>query len=47
VQYPKDKPVALYFFRPMHPRGCGGHSSVEDHAILAEELIPFFRKLLN
>jgi len=47
VQYPKDKPVALYFFRPMHPRGCGGHPSVEDHAILAEELIPFFRNLLE
>ncbi|MDB5199067.1 MAG: family lipase [Chitinophagaceae bacterium] len=44
--YPGSKPVALYFFKPMQTRGCGGHPSVEDHAILAEELIPFFKKLL-
>lgn len=40
------KPVALYFFKPMEPRGCSYHPSVEDHAILAKELIPFFKKLL-
>lgn len=44
--YKKDKPVALFFFQPMQARGCGGHPSVEDHAILAEELIPFFKHLL-
>ena len=44
--YPTDKPVALFFFEPMQARGCGGHPSVEDHAILAGELIPFFKKLL-
>jgi hypothetical protein len=45
--YPSGKPVALYFFKPMQLRGCGGHPSVEDHAILAEELIPFFKKMLQ
>lgn len=44
--YPADKPVAVYFFPPMQGRGCGGHPSVEDHAILAQELTPFFQKLL-
>jgi hypothetical protein len=44
--YPNDKPVALFFFKPMQARGCGGHPNVEDHAILAEELRPFFRQLL-
>ncbi|RZK31438.1 MAG: GDSL family lipase [Hymenobacter sp.] len=44
--YPADKPVALYFFQPMQPRGCSSHPSVEDHAILAKELEPFFQKLL-
>lgn len=44
--YPSDKGIALYFFKPMRARGCGGHPSVEDHALLAEELIPFFKKLL-
>lgn len=41
------KPIALYFFKPMQARGCSGHPSVEDHAVLAEELVPFFRELLN
>jgi hypothetical protein len=30
----------------MNARGCGGHPSVEDHAILAKELVPFFKSLL-
>jgi hypothetical protein len=45
-KYPSDKPIALFFFKPMQARGCGGHPNVEDHAILAEELVPFFRKLI-
>jgi hypothetical protein len=44
--YTSSKPVALYFFKPMQARGCGGHPNLEDHAILAEELTPFFKKLL-
>lgn len=44
--YPSGKPVVLFFFTPMKARGCSGHPSVEDHAILADELIPFFKKLL-
>lgn len=44
--HPSDKPVALFFFDPMQARGCGGHPNVEDHAILAAELTPFFKKLL-
>ena len=43
--YPSDKKVALYFFKPMEARGCSGHPNVEDHAILAEELAPFFLEL--
>jgi lysophospholipase L1-like esterase len=45
--YPSDKPVATYFFQPMQARGCSGHPNVEDHAILAKELEPFFQKLLR
>jgi hypothetical protein len=44
--YPSDKPVSTFFFQPMHPNGCSYHPSVSDHAILAQELIPFFKKLL-
>ena len=42
-----DKPVALFFFDAMNPSGCSSHPSVEDHAKLAEVLIPFFEKLLS
>ncbi len=45
--YPSAKPVAVYFFNPMQAKGCGGHPSVADHALLAKELEPFFKKLLN
>jgi hypothetical protein len=44
--FPQDKPVATFFFKPMQPRGCSWHPSVEDHAQLAEELIPLFKRLL-
>jgi hypothetical protein len=46
-QYASDTPVALYFFKPMQARGCGGHPNLEDHRILSEELRPFFEKLLD
>jgi hypothetical protein len=45
--YSSDKPVAIFFFPPMHPGGCSYHPSVADHAILAQELIPFFKNLLK
>ncbi len=45
--YPSDKKVELYFFKPMQARGCSGHPNVEDHAILAEELVRFFKNLLR
>jgi lysophospholipase L1-like esterase len=44
--YPSGKRVALYFFKPMQARGCSGHPNIADHKILADELIPFFQKLL-
>ena len=46
TQFLNDKPVALFFFKPMEVHGCSGHPSVQDHALIAEELIPFFQKLL-
>jgi lysophospholipase L1-like esterase len=45
-KYPSNKKIALFFFKPMAARGCGGHPSVEDHKILAKELTPFFKKLM-
>jgi hypothetical protein len=45
--YPGDKPVALFHFKPMKAGGCAGHPSVQDHAILADELFPFFNSLVR
>jgi lysophospholipase L1-like esterase len=45
-KYPSNKRVALFFFKPMTARGCGGHPSVEDHELIAKELAPFFKKLI-
>lgn len=47
AKYPSGKPVALYFFNPMKAGGCSGHPSVQDHAVLADELYPFFKNLLE
>ena len=46
-QYGGDQPVAVFFFRPMQPRGCTGHPNVDDHAILAAEVAPFFKAMLQ
>ena len=43
----KEAKIETYFFKPMQARGCTGHPNVEDHAIIAEELIPFFKNLLK
>lgn len=45
--YKSDKPIALFFFKPMQPHGCSYHPSVEDHAEMANELFPFFKSLLG
>jgi len=47
AMYPADKKVAKFFFEPMEARGCTGHPSVEDHAILADQLKDFFAGLLK
>ena len=44
---PTAKPVAVFFFKPMRASGCTGHPNVEDHGIMADELTPFFRSLLQ
>jgi hypothetical protein len=45
AHYSGDPSVAVFFFSPMQTRGCTGHPSVEDHAVMAEALIPAVKKL--
>lgn len=39
-------PVSTFFFKSASPHGCGFHPSVSDHALMAAELKPLFKKLL-
>jgi hypothetical protein len=45
--YKARPPIALFFFAPMNPRGCGGHPSVEDHELLAQQVAGFYQGLLR
>lgn len=45
--YPSVTPITLFFFQPMVPRGCSYHPSVEDHKIMADQLVPLFRTILS
>ncbi|HKO77019.1 MAG TPA: hypothetical protein VJU52_07380, partial [Flavobacterium sp.] len=41
------KPIALFEFKPMSPKGCGYHPDIADDKVMAQQLIPFFKKILN
>jgi lysophospholipase L1-like esterase len=44
---PMMLPVEVFFFSPMQARGCTGHPNVDDHKLMADELLPFFKRLLQ
>jgi lysophospholipase L1-like esterase len=41
------KPITLFEFQPMQPNGCGSHPDIADDQVMADQLIPTFKKLLN
>jgi lysophospholipase L1-like esterase len=41
------KPIALFEFQSMSPKGCGYHPDIADDKVMADQLIPYFKKLLN
>jgi lysophospholipase L1-like esterase len=41
------KPIALFDFQPMTPKGCNTHPDIADDKIMADQLIPYFKKLLD
>lgn len=41
------KPIALFEFKTMSPRGCGFHPDIADDKVMADQLIPVFKKLLD
>lgn len=42
-----ERPIEIFEFDKINLRGCSGHPSLEDHKIMAKQLVPFYRKLLN
>jgi lysophospholipase L1-like esterase len=45
--FPSDPSIDIFFSQPMQARGCSGHPNVEDHDLIAKDLLPFFEKLLE
>lgn len=43
----KHKPISLFEYQPMTPKGCGYHPDIEDHKIMAAQLETTFKKLLD
>lgn len=41
------QPIALFEFQAMSPNGCGYHPDIADDKVMAEQLIPVFKKLLH
>ena len=43
----EHKKIALFEYNSMEPKGCGYHPDIEDHKIMAQQLSPLFKKLLD
>ncbi|WP_292009527.1 cellulase family glycosylhydrolase [Chryseobacterium sp.] len=43
----KHAPIEIFEFKEIKPTGCGHHPSIKDDQKMADELYPFFKKLLN
>jgi hypothetical protein len=42
-----EKEINIFEFDAVTPHGCGYHPDIEDHELMAEQLIPFFKELLQ
>lgn len=41
-----EKPIAIYYFEKTFPHGCSTHPDINDHELIAEKLIPFYKNIL-
>ncbi|UOB18133.1 SGNH/GDSL hydrolase family protein [Abyssalbus ytuae] len=41
------KEIAIYSFEAAFPHGCTSHPDIKDHKVMAEKLIPFYKKFLE
>jgi lysophospholipase L1-like esterase len=45
--HPGKLPVEVFNFPSMQTHGCGGHPTIEEQGLMADQLIPFFTGLLD
>ena len=46
-EHPEKKPVAVFNFESIVPHGCDYHPDKNDHAQMAEALIPFYQEVMG
>lgn len=44
---PEGKEIAVFNFTSIEPHGCGYHPDSDDHEKMAEQLIPFYKSLME
>jgi lysophospholipase L1-like esterase len=47
IRHPDKPHIEIFPFATMQPKGCGYHPDIHDHQLLAEQLTPFFKGLLE
>lgn len=45
--YAGKKGIQIFRFQPMEPKGCSYHPDLNDHEVMAKQLEPFFRRILD
>lgn len=43
----RNQPIEIFEFEKMNPKGCGYHPSTEDDKKMAEQLVPFFQRIIQ
>ena len=45
--FSENQKISIFEFRPFDPSGCTSHPNVDEHEIMAEQLAPFLKKLID
>ena len=46
VEMPEKKPIKVFEFKAVPATGCSGHPTKEEHAMMAQQLLPFMQGVL-
>ena len=47
TQFPGKKKINVFRFNVVPSTGCSGHPTIEEHKMMAEQLLPFLQKLVE